>query len=126
MNLFHVEQTPRLVVISGPERSGKMPLARALMRQDKELVLVHRDFLRTSFECALDEAWITLLMGDLARGILRLGRVPLIVAWNLDQFDRDLWLEIAVEFQALLRWLDVRRPAVAAMIPPLPLEGGLN
>lgn len=26
---------PRLVVISGPERSGKMPLARSLMQQDK-------------------------------------------------------------------------------------------
>lgn len=107
----------RLVVIAGPERSGKMPLARLLLSQDKELVLVHRDFLRTSFECKLDESYITLLMADLARGILRLNRVPLIVAWNLEQSDFDLWQSIAAEYEANLTWLDTRWPEVKAMIP---------
>jgi hypothetical protein len=31
---------PKLVVIAGPERSGKMPLARKLMAENADLVLV--------------------------------------------------------------------------------------
>jgi hypothetical protein len=110
---------PRLVVIAGLACSSKMPLARSLMQQDADLVLVHRDHLRTSFESVVDEAHITLLMGDLARGILRLGRSPIVVAWNLEQFDRDLWDEVSDEFLVPLVWLDTREPLVAAMIPPM-------
>lgn len=109
----------RLVVIAGLACSGKMPLARSLMQQDADMVLVHRDFLRASFESQVDEAYITLLMGDLARGILRLGRSPIVVAWNLEQFDRDLWNQVADEFLVPLIWLDTREPKVAAMIPPM-------
>jgi hypothetical protein len=109
----------KIVVISGPDKSGKMPLARVLMKRDADLVLVHRDFLRTSLKAAVDEGDITLLMGELARGILRLGRSPIIVAWNLEQMDRDLWYSIAGEFFVPVEWLDVRNPAVAAMIPEM-------
>lgn len=109
----------KLVVIAGPERSGKMPLARSIMQNDPDLVLVHRDFLRTSFESKVDEWHITLLMADLVRGILRIDRSPIVVAWNLERADRDLWVTIAVEFQVNLEWLDVRNPEVAARIPPL-------
>lgn len=89
------------------------------MKQDADLVLVHRDFLRASFEARVDEGNITLLMGDIARGVLRIGRSPIIVAWNLDQFDVDLWTSIAAESEVPLEWLDVRQPDVAAMIPRL-------
>lgn len=109
----------RLVVISGPDKSGKMPLARELMKQDADLVLVHRDFLRTSFESHVDEWQITLLMGDLVTGILQIGRSPIIVAWNLEPFDRALWTSIAKKFETPMEWLDVREPAVAAMIPEM-------
>jgi ribose 1,5-bisphosphokinase PhnN len=108
-----------LVVVAGPERSGKMPLARKLMSADPDLVLVHRDFLRASFEARVDEAHITLLMGDLARGIIRIGRSPIVVAWNLESSDRELWTGISEEFNVPLSWLDVRDPNVAALIPPL-------
>jgi predicted kinase len=111
--------SPQLVVIAGPERSGKMPLARKLMSSDPSLVLVHRDFLRNSFESKVSEEHITLLMADLVRGILRIQRSPIIVAWNLEKSDRDLWFGIAAEFQVGLNWLDVSLPSVAAMIPPL-------
>lgn len=111
--------TRRLVVIAGPACSGKMPLARSLMQQDSDLVLVHRDNLRASLEAKVDEAHITLLMGELARGILRLGRSPIIVAWNLEQFDLDLWSSIAGKCRVPMMWLDVRWPDVAAMIPPI-------
>jgi hypothetical protein len=57
-------------------------------------------------------------MSDLARGILRLNRSPIIVAWNMEQFDMDLWLSIAREFYVHIDWLDTRMPSVAAMIPP--------
>jgi hypothetical protein len=110
---------PLVVVIAGPEKSGKMPLARKLMSEDPDLVLVHRDFLRTSFEARLDEGHITMLMGDLACGILRIGRSPIVVAWNLEEFDRRLWSGIADLHGVDLRWLDVREPEVAAMIPPM-------
>lgn len=96
-----------------------MPLGRLLLSQDSSLILVHRDHLRASFEAEVPEGQITLLMGDLARGILRLGRSPLIVAWNLEQSDRDLWSDISDEFLVPLHWLDTREPSVAALIPPL-------
>jgi len=109
----------KLVVIAGPERSGKMPLARSLLAADPTLMLVHRDHLRASFEINQPDEWeITMLMGDLARGLLQLSMSPLVVAWNLEQADRDLWTGIATAAMVELRWLDVRRPEVAAMIPP--------
>jgi len=109
----------KLIVIAGPDKSGKMPLARELMKRDSDLVLVHRDFLRASFEAHLDESYITLLMGWLARGILCIERSPIIVAWNLERMDRDLWSSIATQFDVPMEWLDVREPSVAAMIPAL-------
>lgn len=108
----------RLVVVAGPANSGKMPLARELMKADPDLILVHRDFLRTSFESQVDEWHITLLMADLARGIIRIERSPIIVAWNLEQSDEMLWHRMAVEFGRRIEWLDTRNPRVAAMIPP--------
>lgn len=108
-----------LVVIAGPEKSGKMPLARQLMKGDPDLVLVHRDFLRTSFESKVDEAHITLLMADLVRGILRLNRSPIVVAWNLEQSDRELWTSIAGEEKAWLKWFDTREEDVKKMIPSI-------
>lgn len=96
-----------------------MPLARKLMAQDDDLVLVHRDHLRASFEARLDEGHITILMGDLARGILRLGRSPIVVAWNLHPMDCELWTRISGEFKVPMNWLDTGMLDVAAMIPPL-------
>jgi hypothetical protein len=58
-------------------------------------------------------------MGDLARGIIRIGRSPIIVAWNLEQVDRDLWTSISAESDIPMEWLDVREPEVAAMIPEM-------
>ncbi len=97
-----------------------MPLAKRLMEEDPGLICVHRDYLRTSFINQVDEWQITLLMGDLARGILRMGMSPIVVAWNMEPCDKDLWQSIACEAQVRLEWLDVREPHVAAMIPPLP------
>ena len=108
-----------VVVIAGPANSGKMPLARKLLAENAYLVLVHRDHLRTSFEAQVDEWDITLLMAALARGILKIGRSPLIVAWNLEHADRKLWTEIALHFDVDLIWHDTRDPNVAAMIPPM-------
>lgn len=107
-----------LVVIAGPANSGKMPLARRLLGENPLLVLVHRDHLRASFEINTPDEWeITLLMGSLAGGLLTLSMSPLVVAWNLEQSDRDLWTTISKDHMVPLRWLDVRRPEVAAMIP---------
>jgi hypothetical protein len=109
----------KLVVISGPDKSGKMPLARELMKRDADLVLVHRDHLRAAFEAKVDEWHITLLMGDLVTGILQIGRSPIVVAWNLEPFDRSLWTSIAAKFDIPMEWLDVREPAVAVLIPEM-------
>jgi predicted kinase len=107
----------KLVVIQGGFKTGKMPLARKLLAEDPDLVCVHRDHLRDHLINSMDEWEISLLMADLARGVLRLGRSPVIVAWNLDPADRKLWTRVAAEADAELVWLDVRRPEVAAMIP---------
>jgi predicted kinase len=113
----------RIVVVAGPASSGKMPLARRLLAGDPTLVLVHRDHLRTSFEnSALDEWQITLLMSDVAEGILHLQLSPLVVAWNMHPADKKLWTTMANAYDAPLEWLDVREPHVAAMIPPLPVH----
>lgn len=112
-----------LVIISGPEKSGKMPLARALMKQDPSLILVHRDFLRSSFESQVDEGDITLLMADLVRGILQIKRSPIIVAWNLEQSDLDLWYGIAYSNRVPIKWLDVRYEEVKKMIPEMVTHG---
>jgi hypothetical protein len=94
-----------------------------LLQGDSNLVLVHRDHLRDSFENpALDEWQVTLLMGRLASGILKLCLSPLVCAWNLDPADRELWESVAEEHEAKLEWLDVREPWVASMIPPLHAE----
>jgi hypothetical protein len=119
-----VSRPARLVVVAGPANSGKMPLGRRLLSEDRGLVLVHRDHLRDAFEINRPDEWeITLLMGQLVRGILELGRSPLVVAWNLDPADRTLWFAIAAEYRVACEWLDVREPEIAALIPPLPSQG---
>lgn len=109
----------RLIVISGPANSGKMPLARKLMADDPGLCLVHRDDLRRDLMAKVDEAHITMLMGDLTRRLLMYGHPVVVCAWNLERMDADLWIEIAHATATPLVWLDVRTPEVAAMIPPL-------
>lgn len=109
----------RLVVIAGPANSGKMPLARKLMQDDETLALVHRDDLRTVLGTQIDEWHITLLMAALTRSLLSFGRDVVVCAWNMDISDWHLWQGIATEFSAKMEWLDVRKPEVAALIPPL-------
>ncbi len=101
-----------------------MPLGRRLLSEDADLVLVHRDHIRASFEINVPDEWhITLLMADLARGILRLDKSPIVVAWNLEDGDRALWGEVAADMAIPLEWFDVREPGVRAMIPPVTTGG---
>lgn len=109
----------RVVVVAGPERSGKMPLARRLMQEDPTLGLVHRDFIRTSLEADFDEGHVTYIMDAIARRLLSLKRSPIIVAWNLHDMDRRLWTALSADFGVPLEWLDVREPEIAALIPPM-------
>jgi len=109
----------RLIVISGPANTGKMPLARKLMADSPELALVHRDDIRRDLGTVLDEGLITHLMGDLARRLLEANHPVVVCAWNLQKMDHDLWFAIARETEAPIVWLDVRAPEAAAMIPPL-------
>ena len=111
----------RLVVIAGPERSGKYPLARRLMADDPELVLVHRDTLRDSLVKPIDEWEITLLMEAVARKLLRFGHSVVVCAWNLEAADYDLWSDLAATTGVEMKWMDVREPEVAALIPPMEL-----
>ena len=120
VQLRHVEAPmQRLVVIAGPERSGKMPLARRLMSGDNSLMCVHRDDIRAALVNPLDEGHITLCMGALAGMLLSLGSSVIVVAWNLEPADRDLWTRIAADHGAPMAWMDVRDADVAAMIPPM-------
>lgn len=109
----------RIVVIAGLERSGKMPLAQKLMREDPDLAMVHRDNLRAMFTNPVDETTITLIMGELADSLLFHGHTPLAVAWNLEPGDRRLWEQVARSHDAELVWLDTREPDVQALIPSL-------
>ncbi|ORE90985.1 AAA family ATPase [Aurantimonas sp. 22II-16-19i] len=109
----------RLVVVSGPANSGKMPLARRLMADDLSLMCVHRDDIRAALVNPLDEGQITLCMGALAGMLLSLGLSAIVVAWNLEPADRDLWTRIAADHGVPMEWMDVRDPSVAALIPPM-------
>lgn len=110
---------PRLIVISGPPNSGKLPLALKLCHDDPSLILVHRDRLRDAVVNRLDEWCMTLAMADLARGLL-MRRVGVVCcAWNMEPADRTLWQGVAVETGAELVWLDTRTPEAHALIPPL-------
>lgn len=89
------------------------------MGEDPELVLVHRDALRSAMETLRDEADVTLIMAAVARELLCQRRPPIVVAWNLEPSDRELWEDLAGEFGVEMQWLDTREPTVAARIPPL-------
>lgn len=110
----------RLVVIAGPANTGKMPLARRLMEDDARLVLVHRDLVRAAMPgVSVSEGHITQVMGAMARTLLWQGYSVVAVAWNLEPEDVFLWTAVAADSRLSPEWLDVRRPEVAAMIPPL-------
>jgi predicted kinase len=117
--LKHCSNMPRLIVISGPANTGKMPLARKLMADAPELALVHRDDIRRDLAATIDEGIITHVMGDMTRRLLKSGHPVVVCAWNMDKMDHDLWFDVARDAEAPLVWLDVRAPEVAAMIPPL-------
>ena len=109
----------RLVVIAGPECSGKMPLARRLMSEDPSLVMVHRDTIRASLITLDDESLITRLMGHIASDLLDAGHSAIVCAWNMEPADAALWNGLADAAGIKAEWFDVRDPAVAALIPPL-------
>lgn len=88
--------TQRLVVISGPANSGKMPLARKLLAEDKSLICVHRDDFRRIFVNPVNEGHITESMACTAVSLLNTRKYSVIVvAWNLEPEDRELWENIA-------------------------------
>lgn len=109
----------RLVVIQGGYQTGKMPLARRLMADDPSLCLVHRDDVRRIIGGKVTEADITILMVEMARCLLKQGHPVVNCAWNLEPMDRIRWEDLAFAVNVPLIWLDVRRPDVAALIPPL-------
>lgn len=109
----------RLVIVAGPACSGKYPLARRLMSEDPSLVMVHRDTIRASLITLDDESLITRLMGNIASDLLDAGRSVIVCAWNMEPADGDLWNRLADKAGIRAEWLDVRDPAVAALIPPL-------
>lgn len=109
----------RLVVVAGPERSGKMPLARRLMSEDPSIVMVHRDTIRASLITLDDESLITRLMGRIASDLLDAGHSVIVCAWNMEPADADQWNGLAEDAGIKAEWFDVRDPAVAALIPPL-------
>lgn len=112
-----------LLVISGPANSGKLPLAKVLLREDPLRVLVHRDPLREMFTNPVDEMHITWIMRDIAHRLLEDRYSPIICAWNLEPIDRIIWEGLRREHLIPLQWFDTRKPEVQAMIPPLQEEG---
>lgn len=111
--------TQKLVVISGPANTGKMPLARKLAADHPEYKIVHRDDLRRMFINPVTEDHITVHMYFVGHCLLSDGHTPVMVAWNLEQSDRNLWEKLARVHKVPLEWLDITKPEVAAMIPPM-------
>lgn len=109
----------RLIVISGEANTGKMPLARALAEQEYDLVIVHRDDFRKMFVNPVDENHITYAMNATTKSLLAHGYSVIVVAWNMEKTDMDMWTTVAKDFQIPLVWLDARTPEVQRLIPPM-------
>lgn len=109
----------KLIVIAGPANSGKYPLAKKLLANTPNSAMVHRDTLRDSLISVKNEGHITWIMHAVALELLTQGYTPIICAWNLEQFDRNIWTSLARHMNIELTWLDTREPNVQAMIPPM-------
>jgi predicted kinase len=109
----------RLVVIAGPANSGKMPLAQTLVGKDRNLLMVHRDQIRSSLANPIHETDLTLALVEMVNALLALGLDVVTVAQNLHPDDQERWRDLADKRGAELQWLDTREPDVYGMIPPL-------
>lgn len=109
-----------LYIICGPEKSGKMPLARALMEKAPGMVLVSRDRVRDAIVTKIDEWDISLLMADMVVSLLKRRRSVVVCAWNMERCDRNMWDDIAKRFKLnTYRWLDTRDPVIKRVIPAM-------
>lgn len=106
---------PKLIAIAGPPNSGKMPLAKVLMKKDPSLILVHRDQVRSLFP--IDENKLTILMGWIARSLLTQEHNVIFVGQNLLKEDRVRLALIGMDYEFKL--MDTRDPEVHKLIPPL-------
>lgn len=108
-----------ITVIAGPAKTGKLPLARAIMERNNSYVLVHRDFIREALVTEIPEGDLTLLTVAIARSLFQSGHSVLVVGWNMMEADNHRWIELCAEVECKLVWLDTREPDVAAMIPAM-------
>lgn len=108
-----------ITVIAGPARTGKLPLARAIMERNLSYVLIHRDAIREALVVEVAERNLSVLTVAMARSLLHSGHSVMVVGWNMDVFDVHLWNGLRAEVGCELTWLDTREPDVAAMIPPM-------
>lgn len=117
----------KLTIICGPANSGKMPLARMLIHEDPKLCCVHRDDIRKMLRSKVDESHITIIMKTVAMTLLSKGYSVIVVAWNLEPFDKITWDNVYRETNHRIfprfieyKWLDTTLPEVKSMIPPIP------
>ena len=108
-----------LTVIAGPANSGKFPLAKKLLAEDPNRVLVHRDSVRDAIINKMDEWAVTLLMEAMTCRLLDMQKSVVVCAWNLEHTDAAMWKTVAAMYDVPLRWLDTRVAEVQCMIPPL-------
>lgn len=108
-----------LIVIAGPANSGKFPLAKKLLAEDSNRLLVHRDSIRDAIVNSMDEWAVSLLMEAMTARLLDMQKSVVVCAWNLEPTDAAMWKAVAAMYDVPIRWLDTRQPAVQAMIPPL-------
>lgn len=100
---------PTLTILSGLAGAGKSTLARSIAAET-DAVLICRDELRVSLVNLDDEELLTMVTMAVARQCLRSGRSAIVDAWNLDQWDRDLWTHVAQTTEAVLDWRYLNTP----------------
>lgn len=98
----------KLIVLSGLPGAGKTTAAMKLSSELGALV-ISRDDLRKNFTF-ISEDELTIRLIQFAASFLRNHVSVIIDAWNLHPNDRILWVELAKEAHAQLRWIHLDTP----------------
>ena len=119
-----------IIIMQGPPASGKSTKAQEIYNSNKlKYVIVNRDSIRESrgdYWIPEQENYITKLEVNAVRSALELNLVPIIDATNLNPKTLEMWENIAEEFNAVIKRIELYIPFKEALLRDTRrgLEGG--
>lgn len=104
---------PRLVVVHGPQNSGKIARVWEVAASDPTMHIVHRDTLRVGFGRRVHEDTLTALMADVTFRFLVAGHSVVTAMPDMTEKDRIMWSRLASEASASVEWIDTSEQVAA-------------